>query len=134
MQTETTRKKKSSREAATTEPISLANVPAARIVKRAPVEKRDDEDMPKQMPAGEYRVIHGQICIPLDPKEYTDAVGQIIEHKPKCTYARMGDIVWLSAHDATNAAAADLIEEVDAKPSRVGKVWTPPKTTKNLNS
>lgn len=131
MQTDkTTTKRKAQATADVASPLTTSS----RIVKRAPPPKRDDEDMPKQMPAGEYRVIHGQICIPLDPKEYTDSTGQIIEHKPKCTYARVGDIVFLSAHDATNAAAADLIEEVDAKPSRAGKVWTPPKTTKNLNS
>lgn len=139
MQTETTSQRKKSSRATSAPPAEAAAPPLSRVVKRAPPPppaKDKDGNLvdtpPKQMPAGEYRIIHGQMCIPLDPKEYTDSTGQIIDGKPRVTYAKPGDIVWLSEQDATNANAADLIEEVDAKPSRLGKVWQPPKSGKNL--
>jgi hypothetical protein len=102
----------------------------ARIVRRVP--RPDPLAGVERQAAGMYRVIHGSIVVPYDPATFTRADGTIDDYKPKFERAIMGDEVYLGADDATRMLAASLVEPIDAKPSRVGKVWSPPKATRNL--
>jgi hypothetical protein len=115
-------------------PAPLAQEPIAKIVKLALVPKHDpnDPDSPKPTPqeralAGRYRVIHGNLSIP-NPDKATNA------NAPAFIYAKPGDEVELGDVDAANMLDADVVEETDAKPSRVGKVWQPQKPATNMRA
>jgi hypothetical protein len=81
--------------------------------------------------AGTYRVIHGRVEIPQDWADWHTPDGQEIPGQPKTITARMGDIVELGDEDAARMLDADVVERLDAKPSRVGKVWSPPPPVPN---
>lgn len=103
---------------------------------------------PKATPsavAGIYRMIHGSIEIDLPRSEWTLADGSVNPDAPKKVRAAVhvikrdehgeptawkGDEVFLSNADAERLIAADMVEPLDAKPSRCGKVWDPPKPGK----
>lgn len=120
-----------------TKRIPLQNaVPAeviqlSRIVEAAP-RKDPDLDSVARYKAGEYRVIHGRIAIALEPSTFTAADGKRIPDRPTQQYAQVGDKVWLNEKDATMMVNASIVEELDAKPSRVNKVWDPPKTAAKI--
>lgn len=59
---------------------------------------------------GVYRVTHGRIAI----------------DSSNLVFAHVGDEVRLNDEDAANMLDADVIEALDARPSRAGKVWAPP--------
>jgi hypothetical protein len=80
-----------------------------------------------QKAAGVYRIIHGKVAVALDPSTYTLPDGSIDESKPKMEYAVPGEELALNAADATRLFAADMLEELNANPSRVGKVRKTPK-------
>jgi hypothetical protein len=46
----------------------------------------------------------------------------------------MGDEVMLCHGDAARMLDADVVEELDADPSRVGKVWTPPEPPAGMHN
>ncbi len=103
--------------------------------------------------AGTYRVIHGSIEIVRPHEDWHHADGSVNEHEPKTVRASAvitydkdgkvesahGDEVWLNDEDAARLLAMHIepekrhlhavVEPLDAKPSRVGKVWTPPAIT-----
>jgi hypothetical protein len=114
---------------------------SAHIVKRIP---RPAKDIGPVQDAGVYRVIHGTICIARPKSEYTNPDGTenpfepkwveagIVQLTPerldpngkvvaKATYA--GDEIWLDSENATRLMELDLIEKLDTKPSRVGRVF-----------
>lgn len=70
--------------------------------------------------AGVYRVIHGRICI--DPTTHPQL------------FAEVGDEIRLGDVDAANMIDAGVIEPLDTKPSRAGKVWVSPPIVRNLNA
>jgi hypothetical protein len=72
--------------------------------------------------AGTYRVIHGTIEIPRPDRLNEDGS----EKTPKSISAIMGDHIELGDDDAARMIDAGVVERLDAKPSRVGKVWEPP--------
>jgi hypothetical protein len=73
---------------------------------------------------GLYRVIHGVVELPR-PQAEIDADPS---PTPALTIrAQVGDEIEIGDTDAANMLDADVIEPLDAKPSRVGKVWDPPK-------
>jgi len=98
----------------------------SRIVKRVDHSDPEKDKLPRH-PAGVYRVIHGTIFFPLDPSAYMKADGTRDYDKPSQEKALPGDEVNLTEDDATRMVNNDVVEPLDAKPSRVGKVWTPPK-------
>jgi len=102
----------------------------ARITHREPRKNDEGEKLKARKLAGEYRVIHGSLAvsIPEDARRKPD--GTINEHAPTFEYAKMGDRVWLNDADAARAIDADLVEPLDARPSRVGKVFVPPKASR----
>lgn len=99
----------------------------SRIVKRADPPKRE-----AKQPKGQYRVIHGTLAVPLfaDPVQARNAREN---GQPTQDTAKPGDIVFLNEDDATRLLADNIVETLDAKPSRVGKVWEPPKPVRNKN-
>lgn len=98
--------------------------PLATIAKRVP--RPDPLGDVTRAKAGRYRVIHGRVCVPLPESSYLAADGRPDPRKPTFEYALMGDEVDLGSDDATRMLALGTIEELDAKPSKLGKVWTPP--------
>jgi hypothetical protein len=127
---------KRTRAAAAPKPAS-PTVP--RIVKRAPprTPKPGEDPLPisaaERALAGVYRVIHGSIAIPVPLSERLKADGTEDGNKPTQELAHPGDEVYLGDQDAASMLDADIIEPLDAKPSRVGKVWEPPKPVRNKN-
>jgi hypothetical protein len=83
--------------------------------------------------AGRYRVIHGRIAMARPIEEWQRPDGTEIPHEPKQVFAEMGDIVELTHEDAERMLGPaagfpdglDIVEPLDAKPSRVGKVRAP---------
>jgi hypothetical protein len=111
--------------------VSVDPQPTARIVKRVPrPEPFGGEHKGK---AGTYRVIHGRIAVPREASEMLNADGSRNEHIEPFEYAEPGDHVTLGDIDAHLMLQADVIEALDAKPSRLGKVFTPPKVVPNVN-
>jgi len=112
----------------------------AKIVKMVPRVSAVQKTAEERALAGEYRVIHGQIGIPLPPERWRkkNPDGSLSDEEIpgalKSMTAEMGDIVWLNNEDAMRCIDADLVEPVDAKPSRLGKVWQPPKPIANRPS
>lgn len=104
---------------------------ASCILQAAPPPPKADEDQAGRrivtMPAGKYRVIHGSVFVPRPVALRTRPDGSIDENEPKNDLARPGSVLFLTAEDATQLFHHSVIEELDAKPSRLGKVWEPPK-------
>jgi len=105
-------------------------IPLSRIVKRSP--PVPEKDAPPVHPAGIYRVIHGRVAITLPKEMWTKSNGERDYDKPTQEFAKMGDEVWLNEQDATSMVNASIVEPLDAKPSRVGRVWDPPKTANRI--
>lgn len=80
---------------------------------------------PKPAPAGKYRIIHGRIG--LGAKTRPDG-------STYYEFGCLGDEVYLTTEDATRMLSDGVIEELDASPSRVGRVWTPPKPVRNYRA
>lgn len=72
--------------------------------------------------AGKYRVIHGRIAVARPIDEWQRPDGTEIPHEPKQIFAEMGDVVELTHEDAERMLEEDIVEHLDARPSRVGKV------------
>ena len=77
---------------------------------------------------GRYRVIHGSVMMPRPASEWMDKDGHDIPNQPKTETAMPGDVLQLTDDDAKRMLDADVVEPFDAKPSRVGRVWSPPAT------
>lgn len=120
--------KKSAPETLPSTPMQLS-----RITKT--VNRVRHEDAPKtpeaRALAGSYRVIHGHIGVVLPEKDWRNPDGSLRPGVPTTANAEVGDEVWLNDVDAANALDAGLIEPLDARPSRVGMVWDPPKVVHN---
>jgi hypothetical protein len=99
------------------------------IVKRVPRTDASHENARERKLGGRYRVIHGQVAVPRPEAEYLRPDGSEDPHKLKIEYAIEGDVVNLSDDDAARMLDADIVEPLDAKPSRVGKVCEPPRST-----
>jgi len=113
----------------------------ASLVKKGPAKTYDpnDPNAPKppvgsKMLGGIYRVIHGRLILPL-PLEARrlGADGALEPDAPKTFYAEVGDEVLLPHADAERMLDADVVEPLDARPSRVGKVWRPPPVKPNAH-
>lgn len=122
-----------------------------RIVKRAPHPKVLRDYAGNILPsakeralAGVYRVIHGAIMLPRPDSEWKHPDGTRKEGEPTQEAALIGDEVYFGDEDAMRFLDADLIEPLDAKPSRcpklnekgemVGGVFKPPATIPNANN
>lgn len=119
--TETTKRAKSPK------PMAFKAEPTAVITKMVP---RDTPAMVKARErklGGEYRLIHGRMAIPRPFEDTLYPNGTINPHEPTIVYAIPGDLIKLGDIEAARMLDADLIEELDAKPSRLNKVWAPPK-------
>jgi hypothetical protein len=117
--TTTTAKK---RERRVTVPVAKAEKPLSKLVARSVTKT----EATKKSLAGHYRVIHGHVVLPLPRSEWTNPDGSEIPGRPKQINAELGDIVDLSHDDAENMLEYDIVEPLDAKPSRVGRVASPP--------
>lgn len=85
--------------------------------------------------AGNYRVIHGNVIVVRDPALWHDKDGNVKPEEPRTRMAIMGDICWFNDLDAASMLDNDIIEPVDTKPSRMGKVCvTNEKTTKGARA
>lgn len=104
----------------------------ARIVKRVQRATPEQASAKERALAGTYRVIHGSIVVPRQPKDRLLADGTINPHEPTVEYAMPGDEIQLGDEDAARMLDANIIEELNARPSRVGKVWQTPKVTNNV--
>ena len=113
----------------------------AKIVKRAPRPKQERPQL-----AGTYRVIHGTLTVPRPRSEWTFPDGTENLHEPKTELAREGDEVELGNEDAFLLLGMDIpdsaespralravVEALDAKPSRVGKVSPQPGADRRRN-
>lgn len=81
---------------------------------------------------GDFRLIHGTMQVPLSREELFTQDGMRKENVRPFRTAVPGDIVRLSVDDAFRALEQGLVEELDAKPSRLGKVFTPPKVVQQF--
>jgi hypothetical protein len=111
--------------------VVSAPQPVAKIVKRVP--RIDPLEGKSKGMAGTYRVIHGRLAVPREPAELLNQDGSRNEHALAFEYAIPGDHVTLGDDDAYRMLEADVIEALDAKPSRLNKVWAPPKVVPNQN-
>jgi hypothetical protein len=100
---------------------------------------------PEKDLSGMYRMIHGGIEVVVPREHRLTEDGTVNEHAPKTRRATIhpvlnaqgqivdyvADELWLSHADAKMALAANLVEPLSTPPekSRVGKCFTPPKTT-----
>lgn len=100
--------------------VTTTKNPVSRLVSRS---KTRDEA--KRKLAGKYRVIHGRISLARPTEEWQRADGTEIPNEPKQLFAEMGDIVELTDDDAARMLDLDIVEHLDAKPSRMGKVKAP---------
>jgi hypothetical protein len=110
------------------------DIQASAIVRALPralrlVNPRDPNKLhPKERAlAGTYRIIHGTVLVSLPVSAFTGADGKIDPWAPTFVEAKEGDEVELTDEDAAVLMDSNQIEELDAKPSRVGKVFAPPK-------
>src|ERR1700722_5271801 len=105
-----------------------ATITSCSIVKRVPRVDPDAERKSRKL-GGDYRVIHGRVLVPKPTEAFLNADGTDKPHAEKIEYAIEGDIVRLTDLDAARLLEADVVEPLDAKPSRVGKVWVRPPVT-----
>lgn len=114
--------------------------PPAQILKKVPRPTPQQIDAKKRALAGIYRVIHGRVIIPRPVETFTRADGSEIPHAPKFDEAEEGDEIKVGDEDAARLMDAGVIEKLDARPSRVGKVFDPeephmtPRVKINANS
>jgi hypothetical protein len=118
-------------------------VTIARLVERAKPDELDANSAAALKLAGVYRVIHGTLEIPRPIAERLNPDGTDNPFVPKTITVRMGDEVALGDEDAWRMLAYDkdpaerhkfaVVEPLDTRPSRVGKVWEPPKPTSNAS-
>jgi hypothetical protein len=94
----------------------------SRIVDRVPRATPAQASAKERHLAGRYRIIHGTIVVVRDPKLWHDSEGNVRADVPKTEHALQGDVCWFNDIDAANLLDRDIIEPVDAKPSRLGKV------------
>lgn len=109
----------------------------ATILKKAPPKARNPELGPtpeERQLGGDYRVIHGRVALPRPAAERLGPDGQVDPTIPKQIMADMGDIVRLDHHDAARLVDAGVVEasDVPEKVSKMGKMWDPPKTVRNV--
>lgn len=83
--------------------------------------------------AGVYRVVHGTLCVPLPEASYLLPSGEIDPRKPTYEVAHPGDEVQLNDVDAAHCLDAGVVEPLDTKPSKLGKVWQPPKVVQQFS-
>ena len=72
---------------------------------------------------GRYRLIHGQMAIPVPLEQRLLPNGQENPYLPVQVLAEVSDIVELDHVGAAFALDNDLVEPLNARPSRAGKVW-----------
>jgi hypothetical protein len=87
----------------------------------------------KEAGGGDFRIIHGTMHVPRPLEEIYNPDGSRKENEKPFVTAKEGDIVRLSVDDAFRALEQGLVEELDAKPSRVGKVFSPPKVVQQFS-
>jgi len=107
---------------ATEEYLATLRPTPARVVR---VIKRETEDQKKARLAakeGEYRVIHGSVMIPIPLENRLLPDNTENPYLPRQQPAQAGDIVWLNDADALFMLEHDIVEALDSRPSRVGKV------------
>lgn len=109
--------------------ITTSSIVAAKPRPKLPPNPRDPN---KKSPAeralrGDYRVIHGMLHVPRDPSTYLNDRGEPIAGRPMWDEAHEGDVVRLNDNDAAVAVDGGVVERLDTKPSRQGKVFQPPK-------
>jgi hypothetical protein len=93
----------------------------ARLVKQLVRETNVQKKARLAAKAGEYRVIHGSVNVPIPLSERLLPDGSENEHLPKQVLAMPGDVVWLNDRDALALLETDVVEPMDARPSRVGQ-------------
>lgn len=84
-------------------------------------------------PAGHYRMIHGGAWIPTPIAQLFDENGRRRDNVRPLQLAKVGDELWLNERDATMMVNQDMVEHIDASPSRVGQVWDPPQPARIRN-
>jgi len=94
----------------------------SRIVDRVPRATPAQASAKERHLAGRYRIIHGSIVVVRDPKIWHDSEGNVRPDVPRTELALMGDVCWFNDIDAASLLDHDIIEPVDTKPSRLGKV------------
>jgi hypothetical protein len=117
----------------------------ATIAKLAPREKR--RTAYPEMPAGVYRVIHGRLVLPLPEDKWIrdPDTGAVLQKQTEATIhvakrnAKGEPIEWVgdqvsipTSDEASRLCAQNILEPLDASPSRCGKVCQPKKPTKNF--
>jgi hypothetical protein len=108
-----------------TSAAAAAPAPAAkpravtRIVSHAP----EPPKPPERNLAGKYRVIHGRYSVPRDRSLTHNPDGTRKENEELQEYAKPGAILEMTHEDAKAALLAGVVEELDASPSRVGRVF-----------
>lgn len=115
-------------------PAAPAAQPLARIVKLGARPKTAKPTPAERKLAGTYRVIHSNVLIPRPWDEWHAADGSEKPHEPKTITAQPGDEVALGDVDAANMLDAGVIERLDASPSRVNKVWQPPRPMRGADT
>jgi hypothetical protein len=135
-------------------PLAGAGESSSYLVKSVKLVPVPEKDL-----SGVYRVIHGNHLLPVPREQRLHPDGTENPHAPMTVSAGIhvvgrtakgdpiykGDEVWLSHADAYRLLAMEwpdgeerhmhaLVEALDAKPSRVGKVFTPPKITKSWSA
>jgi hypothetical protein len=116
----------------TTQASPASNVP--RITKKLPRETDFQRVAKESNLAGVYRIITSNVMVPRPESEWKDEDGKHRPGEPTLELAQPGDEVYLGNEDAMRLLAQDIVEEMNAYPSRVGKVFTPPKVAHNMNA
>jgi hypothetical protein len=108
---------------ATAQILASYNRPVARLLKHTPRVTEGRKSAEERALGGRYRIIHGQVTIAVPVEQRLLPDGQINPHLPSQVYADMGDEVELDHVDAAFFLDNDIVEPLNARPSRVGKVW-----------
>lgn len=91
----------------------------SQIKHRAPRPVPEDKAPTPTAPAGRYRVTHGKVCLPRDESEWKHpATGQQMPGELPHEYAHPGDIIELSAEDATMMLEQGVIEPEEGPPKK----------------
>lgn len=91
-------------------------------------------ERPEEKPEGVYRVIHGRVYVARPTHEWRNEDGTIKPGQASMEVAYPGYEIFFTSADATMLWAAGQLETLDAKPSRVNKVFSPPKTIPNQHA
>ena len=105
--------------------VSATNIPqgsAPRIVKKVPRETDGELTAKQRKLGGVYRIIHGSMMVPLPEAEWKNPDGTVKKGAPTLEVAVIGDEIYLGDEDAMRAIAADLVEPLNALPSRLPKL------------